>query len=78
MKTELDHLPANKRRELDRVIQILFEEFEAATTTKSHAHRRNGQILKVILYGSYARGDWVEDPVGRYFSDFDLLVVVSD
>ena len=23
------------------------------------------------------RGDWVEDPVGRYFSDYDLLVVVD-
>jgi predicted nucleotidyltransferase/HEPN domain-containing protein len=46
------------------------------------AHRtmdrfRNGKILKIILFGSYARGDWVDDPVGRYFSDFDLLVVVS-
>jgi hypothetical protein len=29
------------------------------------------------LFGSYARGDWVEDPVGRYFSDYDLLVVVN-
>ncbi|MGE4307248.1 MAG: HEPN domain-containing protein, partial [Novosphingobium sp.] len=24
-----------------------------------------------------ARGDWVEDPVGRYFSDYDILVVVD-
>jgi uncharacterized protein len=31
----------------------------------------------VILFGSYARGDWVEDPVGGYFSDYDLLVVVN-
>lgn len=31
-----------------------------------------------MLYGSYARGDWVEDPVGGYFSDYDVLVVVSD
>jgi uncharacterized protein len=38
---------------------------------------RKGKILKIILFGSYARDDWVEDPVGRYFSDFDLLVVVS-
>ncbi|WP_338114972.1 HEPN domain-containing protein [Novosphingobium olei] len=30
-----------------------------------------------MLFGSYARGDWVEDPVGRYFSDYDLLVVVN-
>ena len=31
----------------------------------------------MILYGSYARGDWVHDPVGRYFSDFDLLIIVD-
>lgn len=23
------------------------------------------------------RGNWVDDPIGRYFSDFDLLVIVS-
>lgn len=77
MRSDLDHLPDAKRRELERVVQILFEEFEAATATKSHAHRRNGQILKIILYGSHARGDWVADPVGGYFSDYDLLVVVD-
>ena len=38
---------------------------------------RGGRLLKIILFGSYARGDWVEDPVGRYFSDYDLLVVVD-
>ena len=38
---------------------------------------RDGKLLKIILYGSYARGDWVADPVGRYYSDFDLLVVVD-
>ncbi|MDZ4053006.1 MAG: hypothetical protein U1E24_07040, partial [Phenylobacterium sp.] len=26
---------------------------------------------------SYARGDWVDDPVGGYTSDYDLLVVVN-
>ncbi len=30
MKTDLDHLPANKQRELERVKQIIFEEFEDA------------------------------------------------
>jgi len=38
---------------------------------------RGGRRIKNILFGSYARGDWVEDPVGRYFSDYDLLVVVD-
>lgn len=41
-------------------------------------HLKNGQILRIILSGSYARGDRVEDPVGRYFSDYDLLVVLAD
>jgi predicted nucleotidyltransferase len=77
MRTDLDHLPEPKRRELERVVRILFEEFEAATTHRSHAHLKNGRILKVILFGSYARGDWVADPVGGYFSDYDLLVVVD-
>ncbi|MBA4013255.1 MAG: nucleotidyltransferase [Phenylobacterium sp.] len=77
MRTDLDHLPANKRSELERIVRILFEEFDAAKAHRSHAHRRNGQILKVILFGSYARGDWVADPVGGYYSDYDLLVVVD-
>lgn len=70
-------LPLAKRRELDFVVKTLREGFAAATKKKSHEKYRQGRILKIILFGSYARGDWVEDPVGRYFSDFDILVVVS-
>ena len=77
MKTSLDHLPAGKRRELEHVIAVLREEFASAIANRKADGVKDGQILKIILYGSYARGDWVEDPVGRYFSDFDLLVVVS-
>lgn len=77
MRTDLDHLPITKQRELERIVQILFEEFDAAKANRSQAHRRNGRILKVILFGSYARGDWVADPVGGYYSDYDLLVVVD-
>lgn len=77
MRTDTDHLPASKKSELERIVRVLFEEFDAAKAHRSHAHRRNGQILKVILFGSYARGDWVADPVGGYYSDYDLLVVVD-
>ena len=77
MRTDLDHLPPAKQRELERVVQILFEEFEEATALATQEWKKKGRVLKVILYGSYARGDWVHDPVGRYFSDFDLLVVVD-
>ena len=78
MKTSLDHLPEAKRRELARAVEILFSEFEAATAGGHSEHKRDGQILKVILFGSYARGDWVDDPVGGYISDYDLLVVVNN
>ncbi|WP_233190196.1 MULTISPECIES: HEPN domain-containing protein [unclassified Brevundimonas] len=78
MKTSLDHLPLGKRRELEHVLGVIKDEFGKAIANRRAEGVKDGQILKVILYGSYARGDWVEDPVGRYFSDFDLLVVVSD
>lgn len=78
MRTDLDHLPDRKRRDLERVVQLLFAEFEDTTSLATQRWKKQGRILKVILYGSYARGDWVDDPVGGYFSDYDLLVVVND
>lgn len=77
MKKSLDHLPPRKQVELRRVVEVIRESFEEAIATRRAARLKNGKILKVVLYGSYARGDWVHDPVGRYFSDFDLLVVVD-
>lgn len=76
MKTSLDHLPEGKRAELSRILEVLFREFEDITKRKTAA-RLQGRILKVILFGSYARGDWVDDPVGGYKSDYDLLIVVN-
>jgi len=76
VNTNLDQLPQAKRQELERVLEILFRAFEEATRNKGR--RKQGRILKVILFGSHARGDWVDDPVGGYKSDFDLLVVVDN
>jgi predicted nucleotidyltransferase len=76
MKTTLDHLPEGKRRELQWVLEVLFREFEEATKRKA-SPRGQGRILKVVLFGSYARGDWVDDPIGGYKSDYDLLIVVN-
>lgn len=77
MRTDLDHLPLVKRDELAEVVRILFAEFEDALAGRNAPHRKAGRILKVILFGSYARGDWVADPVGGYYSDYDILVVVN-
>lgn len=77
VKTSLDHLPDGKRRELEFVASLIRNRFEFAIARRTMPNLRGGRLLKIILFGSYARGDWVEDPVGRYFSDYDLLVVVD-
>ena len=79
MRTDLDHLPAAKQRELERVVQILFEEFGEATAIATADWKKRARILKVILYGSYARGGWVDEPhtAKGYKSDFDLLIIVN-
>jgi predicted nucleotidyltransferase/HEPN domain-containing protein len=77
MRTGLDHLPEAKRRELAHVVEVIREGFAFAIARRTMPELRGGKLLKVVLFGSYARGDWVEDPVGRYFSDYDLLVIVD-
>jgi len=80
MRTSLDHLPPAKQRELERVVQILFEEFGDAIAIATSDWKKQARILKVILYGSYARGGWVDEPhtAKGYQSDFDLLVIVNN
>ena len=46
MKTELDHLPENKRQELQQVLEIIQEEID---------------LEMLILFGRYARGDRSEE-----------------
>ena len=80
MRSDLEHLPERQQRELQRVRDILLAGFEASRTSGGGANsgwRRGGQILKIILFGSYARTDWVDEPEKGYLSDFDLLIVVN-
>ena len=77
MKTTAEHLPEAKRHELAFVVDLIRKGFAFAVERRTMPRLRGGRLLKIILFGSYARGDWVEDPVGRYFSDYDLLVVVD-
>ncbi|MBZ9739806.1 MULTISPECIES: nucleotidyltransferase and HEPN domain-containing protein [unclassified Mesorhizobium] len=80
MKSSLDHLPSTKQRELARIIEILLEELEDALKGSSAEFKKMGRILKIILFGSYARGDWVDEPhtMKGYRSDFDILVIVNN
>ncbi|AVA14908.1 MULTISPECIES: nucleotidyltransferase and HEPN domain-containing protein [Sphingopyxis] len=78
MRTDIDHLPAAKQRELERIVAIIFDEFGTATENAT-GPRKGARILKIILFGSYARGDWVDAPTSanQYKSDYDILVIVS-
>jgi predicted nucleotidyltransferase/HEPN domain-containing protein len=68
MKKSLAHLPKYKRDELQRVKEIILDECPT--------------VLMIILFGSHARGDWVEDRhvedgvLHEYLSDFDIMVIV--
>lgn len=58
---------------------MLFAEFADATAIATSDWKKKARILKVILYGSYARGDWIDEPhtAKGYQSDFDLLIIVN-
>jgi HEPN domain-containing protein len=68
MKTNLSHLPLQKQHELALVVD----------TIQAHA-----DVEMILLFGSYARGDWVEDNYVEYGtryeykSDFDILVILD-
>ncbi len=65
MKTTVDHLPEDQQLKL-HAITAVFTDPALATP-----------IDMLILFGSRARGDWVEDSETGYVSDWDLLVVVE-
>jgi predicted nucleotidyltransferase/HEPN domain-containing protein len=73
-------MPPRKQRELAQVLEILHEEFEDALKQGTADFKKRGRILKIILFGSYAKGGWVDEPftMKGYRSDFDLLVIVND
>lgn len=66
MKQKIKHLSDRKQQELKTITQIICD-------------IANPEMI--ILFGSHARGDWVEDKYDkehyRYQSDFDILVLVQ-
>lgn len=78
MKRDIDHLPEKQQAELARIRTTLLTEFDASIAGGTQTWRKHGKILKIILFGSYARSDWVDEPENGYLSDFDLLIVVSN
>ncbi|MDW6092435.1 HEPN domain-containing protein [Vibrio rhizosphaerae] len=76
MKTSLDHLPESKQQELATISTILRDTLEDYLQGKT-ASKSEFRIVKIILFGSHAKGTWVNDPVNGYISDYDILVIVN-
>lgn len=76
MNKNLDHLPVSKQSNLAHIVAILRDEFEQVTGFAT-GKKKHGRILKLILFGSYATGKWVNKPAYGYVSDYDILVIVN-
>jgi predicted nucleotidyltransferase len=80
MKSDIGHLPQAKQVELETVVRIIHEEFAGVVERSKSDAKKDGRIYKIILFGSYARGTFVDEPHTSkgYRSDFDILVIVSN
>jgi uncharacterized protein len=69
MKRSTAHLPEKKRQELKRITETIVEAVPS--------------VQMIILFGSHARGDWVQDVyeqdgrIYEYSSDYDILVITE-
>ena len=77
MRKDTDHLKPQQRRLLERGVEIIRQQFAESIKGKAWERQKQGRILKIVLYGSMARGKAVRDLSSGYRSDFDLLIVVS-
>ena len=77
MRKDYDHLSRQQKHLLERGVTIIREQFAEGIKGKAWERQKQGRILKIILYGSMARGKAVRDLGSGYRSDFDLLIVVS-
>ncbi|WNJ95875.1 HEPN domain-containing protein [Vibrio ruber] len=76
MKTALDHLPERKQQELHTITTVLRDTLDDFLRSKNGS-KAEFRILKIILFGSHAKGTWVSDRPNGYISDYDILVIVN-
>lgn len=80
MRLGIEHVPVTERLELERILEMILEEFDDVLSLAQREWKSKGEITKIVLYGSHARGDWVDEHytrVGKH-SDWDLIVIVND
>ena len=77
MKDTLDHLNLQKQKEVAYIRKVILEELSARLRASKSKRTANYRILKLVLYGSFARGTWFDDRNSGRASDYDFLVIVS-
>ena len=70
INTDLTHLPEGKQHTIAEIRRVILNEFEGEAG-------RHEWIVWIILFGSHARGTYVDNPVNGYISDYDILVAVN-
>src|SRR3990167_282804 len=77
VNTFLAHLPPARQAELARVREIILEELAGRIQAAGKARQKRYRLLKLVLFGSFAKGTWFEDSNSGRASDIDLLAIVS-
>lgn len=78
MKNSLNHLPERKQGHIATLLHIIHDEFDQVVNNATLDEKIRSRILMVVLFGSYAKGTWVDDPKSGFFSDYDILVVLNE
>jgi predicted nucleotidyltransferase/HEPN domain-containing protein len=73
----LTHLPPARQAELARAKEIILEELTQRINEAGNARAKRYRLLKLVLFGSFAKGTWFEDSNSGRASDIDLLAIVS-
>ncbi|MBA4228667.1 MAG: hypothetical protein C0456_18840, partial [Hyphomonas sp.] len=77
LKSSLDHLPPARQAEFARIQEVILEELETRIKADGKARAKRYRLLKLVLFGSFAKGTWFEDSRSGRASDVDLLAIVS-
>lgn len=77
MKTSLNHLPDSKQTKVQFLLDTVHDEFEQVRGFATSSKKKHSRIVMIILFGSYAKGSYVDDPANGYISDYDVLVLLN-
>lgn len=78
IKTSLDHLPETKQAHIHSIVDVIHDEFDRVVGLASKPTKQRSRILLILLFGSYAKGNYTDDPENGYISDYDILVVLNE